>query len=71
MKPFPLQLKGQHFVIFRDLKLSERKTKMTNHIFLKEILKAVWLSVKWVPKLINKSFKTMEQKLFPRFETKD
>ena len=33
------------------------------------ILKAACLSVDWVPKLIQKIFSTMEQKLFQRCET--
>ena len=37
-------------------------------IFL-EILKAVYLSVDWVPKLIQKSFPTWEQKLVQRCKT--
>ena len=43
---------------------------ITNHNFFLEILKAVCLSVNWVPKLIQKSFQTMEQKLVQRCETK-
>ena len=42
---------------------------ITNHNFFLEILKAVYLSVYWVPKLIQKCFPTMEQKLVQRFET--
>ena len=41
---------------------------ITNHIFL-EILKAVCLSVDWVPNLIQKCFPTMKQKLVQRCET--
>ena len=41
---------------------------ITNQFFL-EILKAVCLSVDWVPQLIQKSFSTKEQKLVQRFET--
>ena len=41
---------------------------ITNNIFL-EILKAVCLSVDWVPNLIQEFFPTMEQKLFQRCET--
>ena len=41
---------------------------ITNQIFL-EILKAVCLSVDWVPKLIQKFFPTMEQKFVQRCET--
>ena len=36
---------------------------ITNHIFFLKILKAVCLSVNWVPKLIQKFCPTMEQKL--------
>ena len=43
---------------------------ITNHNFFLEILKAVCLSVDWVPKLIQKSFPTIEQKLVQRYETK-
>ena len=53
-KPIHFSQKGQNVVIFRDLKLSDGKTKITNLIFLKEILKAVCLSFDWVPKLIQK-----------------
>ena len=42
---------------------------ITNHIFFLEILKAVCLSVDWVPKLIQKKFPTIEQKLVQRCET--
>ena len=42
---------------------------ITNHNFFLEILKAVCLSVDWVPKLIQKFFPTMEQKLVQRCET--
>ena len=41
----------------------------TNHNFLLEILKAVCLSVDWVPRLILKNFPTMEQKLAQGCET--
>ena len=41
---------------------------ITNHNFL-EMLKAVCLSVDWVPKLIKKNFPTMEQKLVQLCET--
>ena len=41
---------------------------ITNHNFL-ELLKAVCLSVDWVPKLIQNFFPTMEQKLVQRCET--
>ena len=43
---------------------------ITNHDFFLEILKSVCVSVDWVPKLIQKSFQTMEQKLVQRCETK-
>ena len=43
---------------------------ITNTNFFLEILKAVCLSVDWVPKLIQKFFPTMEQKLVQRCETK-
>ena len=43
---------------------------ITNHNFCLDIVKAVCLSVDWVPKLIQKSFKTMEQKFVQRCETK-
>ena len=49
--------------------MSEGKTIITNHTFFLEILKAVYLSTDWVPKLIQKTFPTMEQKLFQRCET--
>ena len=49
--------------------LSEGKTMITNHNFFLEILKAVCLSVNWVPKLIQKNVSTMEQKLVQRCET--
>ena len=42
---------------------------ITNHNFFLEILKAECLSVDWVPKLIQKFFPTMEQKLVQRCET--
>ena len=42
---------------------------ITNNNFFLEILKAVCLSVDWVPKLIQKFFPTMEQKLVQRCET--
>ena len=42
---------------------------ITNHNFFLEILKAVCLSVDWVPKLVQKKFPTMEQKLVQRCET--
>ena len=42
---------------------------ITNHDFFLEILKAVCLSVDWVPKLIQNFFPTMEQKLVQRCET--
>ena len=48
--------------------MSKGKTKITNQFFL-EILRAVCLSVDWVPNLIQKSFPTMEQKLVQRSET--
>ena len=35
-----------------------------------DILKVVCLSVDWIPKLFQKSFQTMEQKLVPPCETK-
>ena len=41
---------------------------INKHIFL-EILKAVGLSVDWVPKLIQNFFPIMEQKLVQRCET--
>ena len=49
--------------------MSEGKTMITNHNFFLEILKAVYLSFDWVPKLIQKIFPTMEQKLVQRCET--
>ena len=39
---------------------------ITKNYFFLEILKAVCLSVVWVPKLIQKSCPTMEQKLVKR-----
>ena len=42
---------------------------ITNHNFFLEILKAVCLSVDWVPKLTQNVFPTMEQKLVQRCET--
>ena len=42
---------------------------ITNHNFFLEILKAVCLSVDWVPKLIQKFFPTTEQKLVQHCET--
>ena len=42
---------------------------ITNHNFFLEILKAVCLSVDLVPKLIQKFFTIMEQKLVQRCET--
>ena len=42
---------------------------ITNPNFFLEILKAVCLSVDWVPKLIQKFCPTMEQKLVQRCET--
>ena len=61
--------KCPNFVVFKDLKLSDGQTIIANPIFL-EILKAVCLSFDWVPKLIQISFQTMEQKLAQRCETK-
>ena len=43
---------------------------ITNHNFFLEILKAVCLSVNWVPKLIQKNCQTMEQKFVQRCEIK-
>ena len=43
---------------------------ITNQMCLKEILKAVCLSVDWVPKFIQKSFQTMEQKIVQCCENK-
>ena len=42
---------------------------ITNHNFFLQILKAACLSVDWIPKLIQKIFPTMEQKLIQRCET--
>ena len=42
---------------------------ITNNNFFLEILKAVCFRVDWVPKLIQKFFPTMEQKLVQRCET--
>ena len=53
----------------RDLRLSEGKTMITNHIFFLEILKAVCLRVDLVQKLIQEIFPKMEQKLVQRCET--
>ena len=47
----------------------EKKYHCKPHFFL-EIRKAVCLSSYWVPKLIQISFQTMEQKLVQRCETK-
>ena len=47
----------------------KEKLRLQTTIFL-ELLKTVCLSVDWVPKLIQKSFQTMEQKLVQRCETK-
>ena len=67
-KHFSLQLKRPKFCNFWGLKLSEGKTKIQTIFFL-EILKAVCLSVDWVPKLIQNFFPTMEQELVQRCET--
>ena len=43
---------------------------ITKNYFFLEILKAVCLSANWVPKLIQKCFQTIKQKLVQRSETK-
>ena len=45
------------------------KLKSQTYLFC-EIPKAVYLSFDWVPKIIQKSFQTMEQKLVQRCDTK-
>ena len=47
----------------------KEKLRIQTTFFL-EILRAVCLSVDWVPKLVQKSFQTMEQKSVQRCETK-
>ena len=47
----------------------KEKLRLQTTIFL-EILRAVCRIVDWVPKLIQKSFQTMEQKYVQRCETK-
>ena len=42
---------------------------ISDHTFFLEILKAVCLSVDWVPKLIKNFFQSVEQKLVQRCET--
>jgi hypothetical protein len=68
-KPFSLQLKRPKFCHFLGLKAVWRKNYDYKPQFVLEILKAVYLSVDWVPKLIQKFFPTMEQKLVQRCET--
>ena len=46
------------------------KNQDYKHNFFLEILKTVYLSFDWVPKLIKKSFQAMEQNLVQRCETK-
>ena len=47
--------------------MSKQKTMITNHNFFRD---SVYLSVNWVPKLIQKFFQTMEQTFVQRCETK-
>ena len=66
---FSLQLKRPKFCHFLGLKAVWRKNYDYKPQFFLEILKAVCLSVDWVPKLIQNFFPTMEQKLVQRCET--
>ena len=68
-KPFSLELKRPRFCHFLGLKAVWRKNYDYKSQFFLEILKAVCLSVDWVPKLIQKFFPTMKQKLVQRCET--
>ena len=52
-KPFSLQLKRQQFCNFSGPKAVWRKNYIYKPIFFLEILKAVCLSLDWVPKLIQ------------------
>ena len=68
---FHFSQKGPHFVIFKELKAVWRKNYHCKpQVFCLEIWKAVCLSFDWVPKLIQISFQTIEQKLVQRCDTK-
>ena len=68
--PFSLQLKKAKILSFLETKnCLKEKLRLQTTIFF-EILIAVCISVDWVPKLIKKSFPTMEQKFVQRCETK-
>ena len=67
--PFSLRLKRQHFFILGTKSRWKEKQRKQTKFFL-EILKAVCFSLDLLPKLIQKSFQTMEQKLVERCETK-
>ena len=69
-KPFSLQLKRPSFCKFWGLKAFWRKNyDYKQQFFFLEILKAVCLSVDWVPKLTKNFFSTLEQNLVQRCET--
>ena len=68
-KSFSFQLKRPKICNFFGLKAVLRKNYDYKPQFFLEILKAVCLSVDWVPKLIQIFFPTMEQKLVQRCGT--
>ena len=64
-KPFSHQSKKTNFCHFYRLKaVWRRKEKYNKPKFLFEILTVVCASFDWVPKVIHKSFQTMEKNLF-------
>ena len=70
-KPFFTSVKKAKILSFLGTKSClNKKLWLQTTIFFLEILKAVCLSVNWLPKLIQKNFQTMEQKNFQRCETK-
>ena len=68
-KPLSLQLKRTKLCNFWGLKAVWRKNYDYKPQFVLEILRAVCLSVDWVPKWIQNFFPTMEQKLIQHWET--